>query len=49
MGSLLGNIGQLYTNSLFLSNLFEFLGLEPRVTDPDEPLPAPVEDGIRSF
>ncbi len=39
--SLLGNVGQIYNSSLFLGNLFEFLGLEPRVVDPPEPLPAP--------
>ncbi len=29
--SLLGNVGEIYRNSLFLGNLFEFLQLEPRV------------------
>lgn len=32
--TLLESVGQLYANSLFLGNLFEFLGLEPRVVDP---------------
>jgi ATP-binding cassette subfamily B protein len=32
--SLLENMGQLYSNSLFIGNLFEFLALEPRITDP---------------
>ncbi|QQS47693.1 MAG: ABC transporter ATP-binding protein [Acidobacteriota bacterium] len=37
MRSLLDNIGKLYSNSLFLGNLFEFLQLEPRIVDPDTP------------
>jgi ATP-binding cassette subfamily B protein len=41
MQSLLGNLGQLYSNSLFLGDLFDFLALTPRVTDPDTPLAAP--------
>ena len=32
--SLLEHVGQLYTNSLFIKNLFEFLALEPLVGDP---------------
>lgn len=42
MRSLLVNLGQIYSNSLFLSNLFEFLGLEPQVLDPEKPLPVPL-------
>jgi ATP-binding cassette subfamily B protein len=42
MRSLLGDMEKIYSNSLFLNNLFEFLALKPRVTDPPEPLPAPV-------
>jgi ATP-binding cassette subfamily B protein len=42
MRSLLGNLGQIYTNSLFLSNLFEFLRLKPQILDPDKPLPVPL-------
>ena len=34
MRSLLQNVGQLYANSLFLSNLFEFLALESLVMEP---------------
>jgi len=47
--SLLENVGQLYYNSLFLGNLFEFLALEPEVKDPALPAPAPVglHSGIR--
>jgi ATP-binding cassette, subfamily B, bacterial len=37
MRTLLENVGQLYANSLFLGNLFEFLSLSPIVTE------APVE------
>ena len=49
MRTLLGNVGQVYTNSLFLGNLFEFLSLEPQILDPSEPLPAPLplKEGIR--
>ena len=48
MRSLLGNVGQIYTNSLFLGNLFEFLDLRPEVMDACEPIPAPsdVKKGI---
>ncbi len=42
MRSLLGNLGQIYNNSLFINNLFEFLRLEPQILDPDEPLPVPL-------
>jgi hypothetical protein len=31
MRTLLENAGQLYGNSLFLGNLFEFLSLQPRI------------------
>lgn len=39
--SLLQNLGQLYANSLFLADLVEFLGREPRVVSPACPTPAP--------
>ncbi len=39
MRSLLSQVGEIYSNSLFLSDLFEFLELEPKVVDPPEPLP----------
>ena len=47
--TLLENVGQLYQNSLFLGNLFEFLALEPQVVSPAKPLPVPVplSKGIR--
>jgi len=41
MRSLLDHAGRLYSNSLFLGNLFEFLALKPDVTDPVDPVPAP--------
>jgi ATP-binding cassette subfamily B protein len=46
--ALLGNVGQLYSHSLFLENLFEFLALKPHVTDPPRPRPAPavVQQGV---
>ena len=49
MRALLTNAGQIYSNGLFLSNLFEFLDLEARIADPAQPLPAPMPliDGIR--
>jgi len=48
MRSLLGNVGQLYANILFLGNLFAFLELEPRVVDAPctAPAPAKVQSGI---
>jgi ATP-binding cassette, subfamily B, bacterial len=39
--SLLENAGQLYVNTLFLGNLFEFLQLEAHVVDPLQPVPTP--------
>ena len=40
--SLLDDVGQLYANTLFLGNLFDFLALEPKVLNPTpaRPLPA---------
>jgi ATP-binding cassette subfamily B protein len=40
--SLLNDVGQLYANTLFLGNLFDFLALEPKVLNPApaQPLPA---------
>jgi len=38
MRGLLGNLGQFYANLLFLGNLFEFLDLRPKVTDPPQPV-----------
>ena len=42
MQSLLGSLGQVYSNSLFLGNLFEFLGLKPKILDPPDPAVVPV-------
>ena len=44
MGSLLQSVGQLYSNSLFLGNLFEFLALEPKIVEPAAELARVVED-----
>ena len=46
--SLLGNVGRLYSNILFLGNLFEFLDLEPLVTEAASPMPVPafLKEGI---
>ncbi|MBW4516113.1 MAG: ABC transporter ATP-binding protein/permease [Timaviella obliquedivisa GSE-PSE-MK23-08B] len=46
--SLLGNLGQIYKNSLFISNLFEFLELSPEITDPPQPLavPSPLKKSV---
>ncbi len=42
MHSLLGGVEQLYTNSLFLRDLFELLALQPTIVDTSHPVPAPV-------
>ena len=39
--TLLGNLGQIYSNSLYLGNLFEFLDMESKVVDPPDAVPAP--------
>jgi ATP-binding cassette subfamily B protein len=41
--ALLSSLGQIYANSLFLGDLFEFLGLEKTIADPSEPVPPPLE------
>ncbi|OGU16439.1 MAG: multidrug ABC transporter ATP-binding protein [Geobacteraceae bacterium GWC2_53_11] len=41
MRSLLGSTGEIYRNLAFLENLFEFLALEPRIAEPEKPLPHP--------
>jgi ATP-binding cassette subfamily B protein len=43
MRSLLSNMGDIYANSLFLKDLFEFLDLEPMVSDPKVAVAAPVK------
>lgn len=47
--SLLTNVGQLYENTLFLGNLYEFLDFEPQVSDPVSPkvVSWPIQSGIR--
>lgn len=42
MRSLLENVSQIYANSLFLSNLFEFLALQPQVVDSPHPTSVPI-------
>jgi ATP-binding cassette subfamily B protein len=37
--TVLGNLGQIYSNSLFLENLFAFLDLKPQIADPPHPVP----------
>lgn len=48
MRSLLGNVGDIYRNILFLGDLYEFLGLEPTIQAPDRPvdIPSSLEHGI---
>ncbi|QPC85007.1 ABC transporter ATP-binding protein [Phototrophicus methaneseepsis] len=45
----LGGLAKLYENSLFLSNLYELLALEPKLVDSAAPrfLPQPIKQGIR--
>jgi ATP-binding cassette subfamily B protein len=49
MHSLLGNMGQIYSHSLFLGNMFEFLNLKQKISDPQNPvsLPTTLKKGIR--
>ena len=49
MRTLLQSVGQVYANLLFLSNLFEFLDLQPQVVNLLRPslLPVPLREGIR--
>ena len=41
MRSLLEDFAQIYGNSLFLGNLFQFLELKPQIKDPPNPKPLP--------
>lgn len=45
----LSNLANLYENSLFLLNFYEFLDLKPKITDPAEPypVPEPLREGIK--
>ena len=45
--SLLMNIGQIHSNSLFLENLFEYLDLQAVVVPPSDPVPVPKERAYR--
>jgi ATP-binding cassette subfamily B protein len=49
MRSLLENAGEIYSNSFFLTDLFEFLALQPQVSDPPRPeaMPSQLKQGIR--
>jgi ATP-binding cassette, subfamily B, bacterial len=49
MRTLFENLGEIYSNSLFLNDLFEFLALEPQIKDAAETVaaPTPLKDGIR--
>ncbi len=44
-----GNAGELYSNSLFLTDLFEFLDLKPAVVEGDENDVPPIESSGLSF
>ncbi len=48
MRDLLGSMASLYEDNLFLSNLFEFLNLKPKVNEPvdPQPVPRPLNSGI---
>jgi ATP-binding cassette, subfamily B, bacterial len=41
MHTLLGSVAQIYSNILFLENLFEFLQLKAKLITPDAPVPMP--------
>ena len=45
---MLGGVANLYENNLFLTNLFEFLDLEPKVKEPLHPasIPQPIKKGL---
>jgi ATP-binding cassette, subfamily B, bacterial len=49
MRSLLSSAGQIYSSSLFLSDLYAYLGLSATVTDPHEAQPTPntLRQGVR--
>ena len=46
--ALLTNVSGLYEDNLFLGNLYEFLDLEPKITQPADPkpFPLPIKKGI---
>ena len=45
---MLGGVATLYEDNLFLTNLFEFLDLEPKVKEPEHParMPSPIQKGF---
>ncbi|MEM1125517.1 MAG: ABC transporter ATP-binding protein [Bacteroidota bacterium] len=47
--TLLSSAGRIFTSSLFLQHLFDFLELSSKVTSPEEPVPVPaqMQEGIR--
>ncbi len=47
--SLLNDVGQMYSSSLFLADFFAFLDLKPQIRSPTDPvaLPARLKEGIR--
>jgi ATP-binding cassette, subfamily B, bacterial len=49
MQGLVGSMNNLYSNKLFISNLFEFLALQPSIIskEPQADFPEPVRKGIR--
>ena len=49
VGGLLQNMGQIYTNTLFLEHLFTFLDLENGISDPETPVvfPRQIEEGVQ--
>lgn len=46
MRSLLGHVGQIYRNSLFMGDLLTFLDMTPEIVDPPTPLPFPGPDDL---
>jgi ATP-binding cassette subfamily B protein len=46
MRSLLSTLGEAVSNTLFMENLFEFLEVEPEITDPPSPTAAPADEAL---
>ncbi len=48
LGSLISGLGQVNENNLFLADLFEFLALNPTISEPVDPklVPRPMQEGI---
>lgn len=48
MRTLMGNVGQIFANTLFIKDLFEFLELESEIVDPRNPiaLPTSLKQGV---